>query len=99
MLDDGLKFAIADLLPSEFELPSGEKVKVTIDEAAFAKPNVPMDTVGVKSQVVLPTECRQRAATYKGELKIRVTLCIDGRSVTIERSLGYLPIMIKVSSL
>ncbi|XP_028028172.1 DNA-directed RNA polymerase I subunit RPA2 [Bombyx mandarina] len=95
MLDDGLKFAIADLLPSEFELPSGEKVKVTIDEAAFAKPNVPMDTVGVKSQVVLPTECRQRAATYKGELKIRVTLCIDGRSVTIERSLGYLPIMIK----
>ncbi|XP_030029888.2 DNA-directed RNA polymerase I subunit RPA2 [Manduca sexta] len=95
MLQDGLKAAIDDLLPVEFELPGGERVKVTIDEAAFAKPSVPMDAVGVKTQRVLPTECRQRAATYRGDFKVRVTLSIDERTVTIDRSLGFLPIMIK----
>lgn len=98
MLQDGLQAAIADLVPAEFELPSGERVKITIDEAGFAKPSVPMEAVGVKNQTVLPTECRQRAATYKGDFKIRMTLTIDEKSVTVDRSLGSLPIMVKVRS-
>ena len=96
MLTDGLQAAIADLVPAEFELPSGERVKITIDDAGFAKPSVPMEAVGVKNQTVLPTECRQRAATYKGDFKIRMTLTIDDQSVTVDRSLGSLPIMVKV---
>lgn len=99
MVTDGLKTALADLIPPVFELPTGERVKITIDEAAFAKPTVPMDAVGVKNQKVLPTECRQRAATYKGDFKIRITFTVDGKSVTVDRSLGNLPIMIKVSDL
>ncbi|KAI5641008.1 RNA polymerase rpb2, domain 6 domain-containing protein [Phthorimaea operculella] len=95
MVTDGLKAAIADLIPPEFELPTGEKIKITIDEAAFAKPSVPMEAVGVKNQKVLPTECRQRAATYKGDFKIRLTFAVDGRTMTIDRSLGNLPIMVK----
>ncbi|KAJ2941561.1 hypothetical protein O0L34_g14613 [Tuta absoluta] len=95
MVTDGLKAAIADLIPPEFELPTGEKVKITIDEAAFAKPSVPMEAVGVKNQKILPTECRQRAATYKGDFKIRLTFAVDGRTMTIDRSLGNLPIMVK----
>ncbi|XP_026729153.1 DNA-directed RNA polymerase I subunit RPA2 [Trichoplusia ni] len=95
MLHDGLNAAIADLVPVEFELPSGERVKITIDEAGFAKPSVPMEAVGVKNQTVLPTECRQRAATYKGDFKIRLTLTIDDKAITVDRSLGALPIMIK----
>lgn len=96
MLQDGLKAALADLIPAEFELPSGEKIKITIDEAAFGKPNVPMDVVGVKNQRVLPTECRQRAATYKGEFKIRMTFMVNSKSISIDRSLGNLPVMLKV---
>ncbi|XP_013141765.1 PREDICTED: DNA-directed RNA polymerase I subunit RPA2 [Papilio polytes] len=95
MLQEGLKAALADLIPAEFELPTGEKIKITIDEAAFAKPSVPMDVVGVKTQRVLPTECRQRAATYKGDFKIRMTFNVDSKSITIDRSLGSLPIMLK----
>ncbi|XP_045539840.1 DNA-directed RNA polymerase I subunit RPA2 [Papilio machaon] len=95
MLQEGLKTALADLIPAEFELPSGEKIKITIDEAAFAKPSVPMDVVGVKTQRVLPTECRQRAATYKGDFKIRMTFNVDNKSITIDRSLGSLPVMLK----
>lgn len=96
MLTDGLKTALADLIPAEFELPTSEKVKITIDEAAFAKPSVPMEAVGVKNQKVLPTECRQRASTYKGDFKIRLTFTVDSKSMTVDRSLGNLPIMIKV---
>ncbi|KAF9823572.1 hypothetical protein SFRURICE_011878 [Spodoptera frugiperda] len=95
MLQDGLQAAIADLVPSEFEVPGGERVKITIDEAGFAKPSVPMEAVGVKNQIVLPTECRQRAATYKGDFKIRLTLKIDEKCITVDRSLGSLPIMVK----
>lgn len=96
MIQDGLKAAIADLIPAEFEMPSGEKIKITIDEAAFAKPSVPMEAVGVKNQKVSPTECRQRAATYKGDFKIRLSFNIDGQITTMDRSLGALPIMLKV---
>ncbi|CAH2220178.1 jg3020, partial [Pararge aegeria aegeria] len=78
MVQDGLKAAIADLIPAEFEMPGGEKVKVTIEEAAFARPSVPIEAVGVKNQNVLPTECRQRAATYKGDFKIRLCFDVDG---------------------
>ncbi|KAI8429797.1 hypothetical protein MSG28_000328, partial [Choristoneura fumiferana] len=91
MATDGIKAAIADIIPVEFELPNGQRIKITIDEAAFAKPLVPMDVVGVKNQKVLPTECRQRAATYKGEFKVRITLKIDGKEITTDRSLGQLP--------
>lgn len=99
MVADGLKAALADLIPAIFELPTGEKVKITIDEAAFGKPSVPMEAVGVKNQKVLPTECRQRAATYKGDFKVRITFTVDGKSMTVDRSLGNLPIMIKVRDL
>ncbi|XP_052744867.1 DNA-directed RNA polymerase I subunit RPA2 [Bicyclus anynana] len=95
MIQDGLKAAVADLIPIEFELPSGEKVKITIEEAAFAKPSVPVEAVGVKSQNVLPTECRQRGATYKGDFKIRLCVSVDGKSLVMDRSLGSLPIMLK----
>ncbi|XP_039760657.1 DNA-directed RNA polymerase I subunit RPA2 [Pararge aegeria] len=95
MVQDGLKAAIADLIPAEFEMPGGEKVKVTIEEAAFARPSVPIEAVGVKNQNVLPTECRQRAATYKGDFKIRLCFDVDGRSIVMDRSLGCLPIMLK----
>ncbi|XP_034837415.1 DNA-directed RNA polymerase I subunit RPA2 [Maniola hyperantus] len=95
MLQDGLKAAIADLIPAEFEMPSGEKIKITILEGMFLKPGVPIETVGVKNHKVLPTECRQRASTYKGEFRIRLSFNVDGKVTCIDRSLGYLPIMLK----
>ncbi|CAK1540944.1 unnamed protein product [Leptosia nina] len=95
MVTDGLKAAIADLVPVEFEMPSGERVKIVIDDATFSKPHVPMESVGVKNHRVLPTECRQRAATYKGDFKVRMTITYDGKVVTVDRSLGHLPIMLK----
>ncbi|XP_047526041.1 DNA-directed RNA polymerase I subunit RPA2 [Pieris napi] len=95
MLTDGLKAAIENLIPVQFQMPSGERVKIQIDDATFSKPSVPMEAVGVKNQRVLPTECRQRAATYKGDFKVRLTIQYSDNVVTLDRSLGQLPIMIK----
>lgn len=96
MLQDGLKAAIADLMPVEFDVPTGEKIKIAIEDAAFCKPSVPLEAVGVKSQIIYPTECRQRAATYKGDFKVRITVSVNGKNMTVDRSLGSLPIMLKV---
>ncbi|KAL0861096.1 hypothetical protein ABMA27_009599 [Loxostege sticticalis] len=95
MLQDGLKAAIADLMPVEFDVPTGEKIKIAIEDAAFCKPSVPLEAVGVKSQIIYPTECRQRAATYKGDFKVRITVTVNGKNMTVDRSLGSLPIMLK----
>ncbi|CAH0401706.1 unnamed protein product [Chilo suppressalis] len=95
MLQDGLKAAIADLKPVDFVAVSGERVKIVVDEAAFSKPSVPIDAVGVKNMKVFPTECRQRAVTYKGDFRVRLSITIDGRTITADRSLGLLPIMLK----
>lgn len=97
MLTQGIKAAIADIVPVEFELPNKQRITITIDDAAFAKALVPMEVVGVKNQKVFPTECRQRASTYRGEFKVRITLKIDENEITTDRSLGLLPIMIKVN--
>ncbi|XP_050675034.1 DNA-directed RNA polymerase I subunit RPA2 isoform X2 [Leptidea sinapis] len=95
MLTDGLKAAIDDLIPVEFDTTNGERVKIDIVEAAFAKPSVPLGVVGVKNQNVYPSECRQRAATYKGDFKIRLSITINEKTMHLDRSLGQLPIMVK----
>lgn len=99
MCQDGLKLAVESLLPIEFETPGGQKVKITIDDAKFSKPSVPLEVVGVRSQRVLPTECRQRAATYKGDFIVRMTVVYNERVTTIDKAVGKLPIMVRVSTI
>lgn len=97
MCGDGLKLAVESLLPVEFETHNADKIKIIIEDAKFSKPAVPLEVVGVKNQKVLPTECRQRAATYKGDFKIRMTVFWNGNKTTVDRSVGNLPIMVRVS--
>lgn len=98
MLKDGLKAAVEDLVPVEFQLNNSDRIKITIEEAMFMKPSVPLETVGVRNTRVLPTECRQRAATYKGDFKVRMTLQHNEKVVSVDRSVGSIPIMVRVSS-
>ncbi|KAL4703612.1 hypothetical protein ACJJTC_006789 [Scirpophaga incertulas] len=95
MLEDGLKLAIEDLQPLDFETPTGDRVKLVIEEAGFFKPSVPTDTVGVKTTNIYPTECRQRGSTYKGEFVVKLCFTLNGKTTTFNRSLGLLPIMVK----
>ncbi|XP_018335521.1 DNA-directed RNA polymerase I subunit RPA2 [Agrilus planipennis] len=96
MVDRGLEQAVADIIPVQFEFTNGDKICLKIEEAALSCPLVPVGTIGVKKQVVLPTECRQRAATYKGKFNIKVSWTVNnGKKSYFEKELGEVPIMLK----
>lgn len=97
MTNEGLEQAIRDLNPVEFTL-NGDKIRLRIDAANLSYPIVPMNTVGVRTQRVYPTECRQRAGTYKGRFVARIRWALNGEEQTaFEKDMGEIPIMIKVS--
>lgn len=97
MLDDGLAEAVENLLPVYVTLANGDKVELKIEHVQIQRPTVPSGTIGVKNHKIYPAECRQRAATYKGKLNIKIGWTLNGRKQeSLERHLGELPIMIKV---
>lgn len=97
MLHEGLKTAVSNLLKVEFVLPNEDKVALQIQDATIFPPSAPMGTVGVKDPKIYPTECRQRAATYRGKFLINVNWWLNGtRKGSFEKDMGEIPIMLKV---
>lgn len=97
MLNEGLDQAVADLYPIEFTI-NDTKIKLKISEACIGVPQVPVGTIGVKNLKILPTECRQRAYTYKAKMVISLDWWVDGKKQpTIQKDVGEVPIMLKVS--
>jgi len=69
-----------------------------LQEAKLCAPTVPTGTVGARDFKVYPTECRQRYTTYKGNFSVTLSWWLNGvRQPSIEKSLGPLPIMVRVS--
>lgn len=66
MLDEGLADCAASIHPIEFELPSGDRVKLFIENISIAQPQVPTSCISARNKKIYPTECRQRAGTYTG---------------------------------
>lgn len=96
MLNIGLNRAIQDIDPLEFKLPSGEKVKISFQDAHITYSMLPLGVVGSKSQFIYPSECRQRAATYKGKLTTTILWSLNGiPQVPLEKDMGDVPIMLK----
>lgn len=96
MLREGLHKAIDDLIPVEFEL-GGDVLKFEISYAVIENPAVPPGTVMVKEQRIFPSECRQKAATYKGRLSVEVRWFLNGKEQqSFIRDMGEIPIMLKV---
>lgn len=99
MLNEGLRKAVEDLNPVEFELGL-DVLRFEITNANIDNPYVPSGTVLVKDQRIFPSECRQRAATYKGKLTVEVKWLLNGKEQqSFIKDLGEIPIMIKVKSL
>lgn len=97
MLDRGLKKAVEDLNPVEF-LYNSNRISLSISSASLSPCMVPTGTVGVRNTRVYPTECRQRAATYKGRLIATVNWSMNGcQEDSFEKDMGEIPIMVKVS--
>lgn len=99
MLEDGLFQGIKESTPVYLTLPNNDKVVLWLEDVQIHKPTVPSGTIGVKNRKIFPTECRQRGATYKGKIMIRLGWSINGREQEIlEKDLGEVPIMVKVKS-
>ena len=60
-------------------------------------PTLPETNVHAKSIQIYPSECRERASTYKAPLNIALQFIIEGQTVnTLTIPLGQIPIMVKV---
>lgn len=71
---------------------------LTPQEASIAYPTLPVANHYAKSVQIFPSECRQRAATYRGKLSITVKWLVDGEDTgNTVRFPGFVPIMVKVS--
>lgn len=99
MLSEGLHKAIQDLNPVEFEL-GNDVLRFEVSYATIESPTVPPGTILVKDQRVFPSECRQKAATYKGRLSAEIRWFINGKEQqSFVKDLGEVPIMVKVGFL
>ncbi|KAJ8978610.1 hypothetical protein NQ317_010068 [Molorchus minor] len=97
MIEKGLSQAIDNLTPVEFLL-NEKRIKLTISNCSLVSPEVPLGTIGISSNHVYPTECRQRAATYKGKFYVEVNWYVDDQQQqSFQKDLGEMPIMIKSS--
>lgn len=97
MVNFGLDDAIADMGPVEFALADGTRVCMRVEEASINYPSAPLGLVGIRNQHIYPSECRQRAATYKGKMNIKISWTVNGGPKNfIDKDMGDVPIMIKV---
>lgn len=98
MLEEGLSEAIKTLNPVYIELPNGDKVELKYVDVRIDSPRIPENTIGRQStHKIYPSECRQRAATYKGKMTVKISWSInDKKQGVLERSLGEVPIMVQV---
>lgn len=92
----GLRKASNDILPVEFELKNGQRIKLKINAINIHKPEVSESiSPAPKDTNVYPKECRLRHTTYKGKLMVKVGWAINGKpQIPFERSLGEVPIMV-----
>jgi DNA-directed RNA polymerase I subunit RPA2 len=69
--------------------------EVFLDRAALP----PSNKHALKNRNILPAECRERHATYRGKLRARIEYKVNnGDWVEQVRDLGYVPIMLRVCS-
>ncbi|KAL6447618.1 hypothetical protein ACFW04_000064 [Cataglyphis niger] len=96
MLEEGLFQSIKNSIPVYLTLPNDDKVVLWLDDVQISKPTVPSSTIGVKNYKIYSTECRQRGATYKGKITVRLGWSINGKEQEVlEKDLGEVPIMLK----
>ncbi|XP_066246685.1 DNA-directed RNA polymerase I subunit RPA2 [Euwallacea similis] len=95
IVNQGLHTAIQNLSPVQFLL-NERQVKLDITNFSLSHPQVPYGTIGVKNNLIYPTECRQRHGTYTGKLLIDVEWHVDGTAQQpFTRDLGSVPIMVR----
>ena len=66
-------------------------------DATIGYPTVPETNIYSRSVKIFPSECRERAATYKAKMSITLRWKVDGELAgTCDKVAGQVPIMVKV---
>lgn len=88
------------ILDGDDRLPANgrNRLSVRIKEVFVAKAQLPTSNkFSTRNREILPAECRERHATYRGRMSARLEYKInDGDVQEILRDLGQVPIMLKV---
>ncbi|KAF1816297.1 beta and beta-prime subunits of DNA dependent RNA-polymerase [Eremomyces bilateralis CBS 781.70] len=97
-----LEHAVADIGTKVFvdgpldQVLRRNHLHVRIGEVFLEKPQLPPTNKTSPRREILPSECRQRHATYKGRLRARLQYRVnDGDWEEVTRDLGSLPIMLR----
>lgn len=97
MLDEGLADCAKNIRPIQFEIPSGERIKLFIENITVSAPQVPASCITSRNKRIYPSECRQRAMTYSGACTVSVGWEVNGAPrPTIDKSMGEIPVMLRV---
>ncbi|XP_065889347.1 DNA-directed RNA polymerase I subunit RPA2-like [Dysidea avara] len=97
-VDEGLKYAIENISREEMVDPTGRKIVIYIEDAEIGYPTISESNVYSKSVKTFPTECRERASSYKAKLAATFSWLVDGRHAgTVTSNIGQVPIMVKSS--
>lgn len=71
---------------------------ILLQNLQILHPIIPDGTIGSNNLQIYPSECRQRADTYKGRLCGNLECCINGIQLCLtDVFFGEIPIMIKVN--
>ncbi|KAJ1765416.1 hypothetical protein LPJ74_006360, partial [Coemansia sp. RSA 1843] len=76
--------------------PYGNKITYWVTGLRLDHPSVSARETKSKSRLMYPTECRQRAVTYRGRLSGTLHYKVnDNPEITEERNFGQLPVMVR----
>lgn len=98
MLKYGLADCVRNIRPTKFEMENKDRIELWIESLTISKPRVPQTAIKVRTKAMFPSECRQRAISYKGMCDVRLGWRVNGQKMpSIDKELGEVPIMLKVS--
>ncbi|KAL2827151.1 hypothetical protein BDW59DRAFT_171451 [Aspergillus cavernicola] len=79
--------------------PKRNKLHVRIKEVFLEKPAIPLtNKFTARNRNIYPSECRERHATYRGKLRVRIEYRVNNGDWTeAVRELGQVPIMLRTN--
>lgn len=95
-VDEGLSRCVSSLEAQEVEHPNGgPRLRFWLESVKISKP-LSTGHGELEAKVLLPSECRERNLSYRGQLRaVLVTQIGDEPPERIDRRLGLMPVMLR----
>ncbi|GFN83129.1 DNA-directed RNA polymerase subunit beta [Plakobranchus ocellatus] len=100
-LNDGLQKVVKHMNPVEFMIDEDlkgsnlAKLSIGVKSIFISSPKIPEGNRVAVNNKVYPAECRERGATYKGDVHAYFEYNCNGKTGTFDKIVGEIPIMVK----